>query len=36
VKELIGDRIPFREQPQKNWVDNAATWLTKKVPLEKP
>jgi hypothetical protein len=36
VKELIGDRIPFREEPQKNWVDNAATWLTKKVPLEKP
>jgi hypothetical protein len=36
VRELIADHIPFREQPEKSWVDNAATWLSKKVPLEKP
>ncbi len=36
VRELIAKHIPFREQPQKTWVDNAARWLTNKIPLEKP
>jgi hypothetical protein len=36
VLEAISKHIPFREDPQKSWVDNAATWLAKKVPLEKP
>jgi len=36
VREFLAAKIPYREQPQKNWVDNAATWLTEKIPLEKP
>jgi len=36
VRELIASHIPFREEPQKSWVDNAATWLTEKIPLDKP
>jgi hypothetical protein len=36
VQKLMAKEIPFRDVPQKSWVDNAATWLTKKVPLEKP
>jgi len=36
IRELIVEHIPFREHPEKSWVDNAATWLSKKVPLEKP
>ena len=36
VRELVAKHIPFREQPEKNWVDNAASWLTKKIPMEKP
>lgn len=36
VREFIAKHIPFRETPQKTWVDNAASWLTKKIPLEKP
>jgi hypothetical protein len=36
VKELVSNEIPYRDKPQKNWVDNAASWLTEKVPLEKP
>lgn len=36
VRELVAKHIPFREEPQKTWVDNAAGWLTKKIPLEKP
>jgi hypothetical protein len=36
VRELIAVHIPFREKPEKTWVDNAASWLSKKVPLEKP
>lgn len=36
IRELLAEHIPYREQPEKTWVDNAATWLSKKVPLEKP
>ncbi len=36
VREVIAKHIPFREVPDKSWVDNAATWLTQKIPLEKP
>lgn len=36
VRDFIAKHIPFRETPQKTWVDNAASWLTKKIPLEKP
>jgi len=36
VREYIAKHIPFREIPQKTWVDNAARWLTNKIPLEKP
>ncbi len=36
VREVIAKHIPFREIPEKTWVDNAASWLTKKIPLEKP
>ncbi|MEK7587304.1 MAG: hypothetical protein AAB457_00610 [Patescibacteria group bacterium] len=36
VRELVAKHIPFREHPEKTWVDNAASWLTKKIPLEKP
>jgi hypothetical protein len=35
VRELIAKHIPYREQPEKSWVDNAARWLTEKIPLEK-
>jgi hypothetical protein len=36
IRELIAKHLPFREKPEKTWVDNAATWLSNKVPLEKP
>ena len=36
VREVVGGHIPYREEPEKSWVDNAASWLTKKIPLEKP
>lgn len=36
VRKLIEKYITFREKPEKGWVDNAASWLTEKVPLEKP
>jgi hypothetical protein len=36
VQALISKHIPFREQPDKSWVDNAAHWITEKIPLEKP
>lgn len=36
VQNALKEYITFREQPEKSWVDNAASWLSKKVPLEKP
>lgn len=36
VKTIVAEFIPFREEPVKSWVDNAATWITEKIPLEKP
>ncbi len=36
IRELLAEHIPYRETPEKTWVDNAAGWLSEKVPLEKP
>lgn len=36
IQESIAKHIPFREVPEKSWVDNAASWLSNKIPLEKP
>ncbi|MCL4360391.1 hypothetical protein M1555_04035 [Patescibacteria group bacterium] len=36
VKSIVGRYIEFQEEPQKNWVDNAASWITEKIPLDKP
>jgi hypothetical protein len=36
VRKLITQYIPFREQPEKTWVDKATNWITEKIPLEKP
>jgi hypothetical protein len=36
VRKLIVEYIPFREQPEKTWVDKATRWITEKIPLEKP
>ena len=36
IKKIIEKHLPFREQPEKTWVDNAASWISKKIPLEKP
>jgi hypothetical protein len=35
VREILARHIPFRETPEKSWIDNAATWLSEKIPLEK-
>lgn len=36
IQEVSEKHIPFRAQPDKSWVENAASWLSKKIPLEKP
>lgn len=35
VKELLAKYINFLEKPEKNFLDDAAAWLSKKIPLEK-
>lgn len=36
IRQVLASRIVFREHPQKSWVDNASSWLSEKIPLEKP
>jgi hypothetical protein len=36
IREYVAKYIPFREQPDRTWIDNAARWMTEKIPLEKP
>jgi len=35
IRPIMVEYIPFREQPEKTWVDNASRWLSEKIPLEK-
>ena len=35
IKEEIGKYISYREEPINTWMDKAAIWLQKKVPLDK-
>jgi hypothetical protein len=35
VKDVLKRHLLFSEIPKKTMVDNAATWLSKKIPLEK-
>jgi hypothetical protein len=34
VKKELNSHLSYQEKPEKNWLDNAAEWLAKKVPLE--
>lgn len=36
VRELLTKHIPFREIPERTWMDNASNWLSSKIPLEHP
>lgn len=36
IKEFLMRFIHFREEPKRTVVDNAASWLSEKIPLEKP
>lgn len=35
VKTLLSQRLPFREKPEKTFLDKASNWLSSKIPLEK-
>ncbi len=35
IKEKINEYLPFREKPEKNWVDDVANWLHQHLPFEK-
>ena len=35
VREFLGNKIPFREKPEKTFLDNPSTWLSQKIPLER-
>lgn len=36
IRTYVAKFIPYREEPDRNWMDNAARWITEKIPLEKP
>jgi len=35
IRETLSPYLSYKENPEKTWMDNAAEWLSKKVPLEK-
>ena len=35
VKQILSQSLPFREEPEKTWTEQAADWLAKKFSLEK-
>ena len=35
IRDAVAKYIPYREEPDKNWIDNAAHWISEKIPLEK-
>jgi len=35
IEEVIGTRLAMRDVPENSWMDRSASWLSKKVPLEK-
>lgn len=36
IRDFVAKHIPFREEPDRTWIDNAAHWMSEKIPLEKP
>lgn len=36
IKTALGKHLNFKEKPEKTWMDDAAKWLSEKVPLEEP
>ncbi len=34
IRTLLAKHIPYREVPERTWMDNASSWLSQKVPLE--
>jgi len=36
IHEILAKYIPFREAPDRTWMDNASSWLSAKIPLEHP
>jgi hypothetical protein len=36
IRDFVAKHIPFREEPDRTWIDNAARWMSEKIPLEKP
>ena len=35
IKKNLSDKIPFRENPEKTFLDDASSWLSQKIPLER-
>jgi len=35
IKSILSERIPYREKPEKTFLDRASEWLTKNLPLER-
>jgi len=36
IREFVAAYIQFRKVPDRTWMDNAARWISEKIPLEKP
>ena len=36
IREYVAKHIPFRDEPVRGFMDNAARWISEKIPMEKP
>lgn len=35
IKRILSQKLPFQEKPERTFLDNAASWLSEKIPLER-
>ncbi len=35
IKKLLTDKLPFKEKPERTFLDKASEWLVAKIPLER-
>ena len=36
IRKIVAEFVPYRENPPRTWFDNASSWISRKIPLEKP
>jgi hypothetical protein len=35
IRHVLAERLPYKEKPERTFLDNASKWLSQKIPLER-